>query len=379
MKKKLKLNKRDIIPVSKPFISKKNIVAINRVLKNGWISSNGPELKKFESEFSKLINRKYSTTVSNGTAALEIAIKALGIKKNDEVLIPNFTIISNALAVLRQGAKPVLLDCNLTNWNININDIEKKITKKTKAIIITHIYSFPNDMDKILQICKKHKILLIEDAAEVLGLSYKDRKCGSFGDISTFSFYANKQITTGEGGMISTDNKKLHAKCNSLKNLCFGKINRFNHEDIGWNYRLTNMQAALGLSQLQDIKKIVKKKMEIGNHYYQGLSLNKNIQILPPTNTYAKNIYWVVGILIKNRKMKASTLAKKLLAKGIGTRAFFWPMHEQIIFKKMKLFNNTKFPNSSYLARYGLYLPSYFQLKKKNIEKIINTVNKILA
>ena len=379
MKKKLKLNKRDIIPVSKPFISKKNIVAINRVLKNGWISSNGPELKKFESEFSKLINRKYSTTVSNGTAALEIAIKALGIKKNDEVLIPNFTIISNALAVLRQGAKPVLLDCNLTNWNININDIEKKITKKTKAIIITHIYSFPNDMDKILKICKKHKILLIEDAAEVLGLSYKDRKCGSFGDISTFSFYANKQITTGEGGMISTDNKRLHAKCNSLKNLCFGKINRFNHEDIGWNYRLTNMQAALGLSQLQDIKKIVKKKMEIGNHYYQGLSLNKNIQILPPTNTYAKNIYWVVGILIKNRKMKASTLAKKLLAKGIGTRAFFWPMHEQIIFKKMKLFNNTKFPNSSYLARYGLYLPSYFQLKKKNIEKIINTVNKILA
>ena len=379
MKKKLKLNKRDIIPVSKPFISKKNIVAINRVLKNGWISSNGPELKKFESEFSKLINRKYSTTVSNGTAALEIAIKALGIKKNDEVLIPNFTIISNALAVLRQGAKPVLLDCNLTNWNININDIEKKITKKTKAIIITHIYSFPNDMDKILKICKKHKILLIEDAAEVLGLSYKDRKCGSFGDISTFSFYANKQITTGEGGMISTDNKRLHAKCNSLKNLCFGKINRFNHEDIGWNYRLTNMQAALGLSQLQDIKKIVKKKMEIGNHYYQGLSLNKNIQILPPTNTYAKNIYWVVGILIKNRKMKASTLAKKLLAKGIGTRAFFWPMHEQIIFKKMKLFNNTKFPNSSYLARYGLYLPSYFQLKKKNIDKIINTVNKILA
>jgi perosamine synthetase len=379
MKKKLKLNKIDIIPVSKPFVSKKNIIAINRVLKNGWISSNGPELKKFENEFSKLVDRKYSTTVSNGTAALEIAIKALGIKKNDEVLIPNFTIISNALAVLRQGAKPVLLDCNLENWNINIDDIEKKITNKTKAIIITHIYSFPNDMDKILKICKKHKILLIEDAAEVLGLSYKDRKCGSFGDISTFSFYANKQITTGEGGMISTDNKKLHAKCNSLKNLCFGKINRFNHEDIGWNYRLTNIQAALGLSQLQDIKKTVKKKMEIGNHYYQGLSLNKNIQILPPTNTYAKNIYWVVGILIKNRKMKASTLAKKLLAKGIGTRAFFWPMHEQIIFKKMKLFNKTKFPNSSYLARYGLYLPSYLQLKKKNIERIISIINKILA
>ena len=325
------------------------------------------------------MQRKYSTTVANGTAALEIAIKALGIKKNDEVLIPNFTIISNAIAVLRQGAKPVLIDSNLENWNIKIEDIEKKITKKTKAIIVTHIYSFPNDMDKILKICKKYKILIIEDAAEVLGLSYKDRKCGSFGDLSTFSFYANKQITTGEGGMISTNDKKLYEKCESLKNLCFGKTDRFNHEDIGWNYRLTNMQAALGLSQLKDIDKIVKRKMQIGNYYFKGLNLNKNIQILPPANSYAKNIYWVVGILIKNKKMKASILAKKLLLKGIQTRPFFWPMHEQKIFKKMKLFNKKKFPNSSYLARHGLYLPSYFQLSKKNIEYIINIVNKILV
>ena len=325
------------------------------------------------------MERKYSTTVANGTAALEIAIKALGIKKNDEVLIPNFTIISNAIAVLRQAAKPVLIDCNLENWNIKIEDIEKKITKKTKAIIVTHIYSFPNDMDKILKICKKYKILIIEDAAEVLGLSYKDRKCGSFGDLSTFSFYANKQITTGEGGMISTNDKKLYEKCESLKNLCFGKIDRFNHEDIGWNYRLTNMQAALGLSQLKNIDKIVKRKMKIGGHYFKGLNINKNIQILPPSCTYAKNIYWVVGILIKNKKMKASILAKKLLLKGIQTRPFFWPMHEQKIFKKMKLFNKTKFPNSSYLARYGLYLPSYFQLNKKNIDYIINIVNKILV
>jgi perosamine synthetase len=379
MKKKLKLNKKDIIPVSKPYVSKKNIFAINKVLKSGWISSNGAELKKFENKFSNLVERKYSTTVANGTAALEIAIKALGIKKNDEVLIPNFTIISNAIAVLRQAAKPVLIDCNLENWNIKIEDIEKKITKKTKAIIVTHIYSFPNDMDKILKICKKYKILIIEDAAEVLGLSYKDRKCGSFGDLSTFSFYANKQITTGEGGMISTNDKKLYEKCESLKNLCFGKIDRFNHEDIGWNYRLTNMQAALGLSQLKNIDKIVKRKMKIGGHYFKGLNINKNIQILPPSCTYAKNIYWVVGILIKNKKMKASILAKKLLLKGIQTRPFFWPMHEQKIFKKMKLFNKTKFPNSSYLARYGLYLPSYFQLNKKNIDYIINIVNKILV
>jgi len=380
MKKKLKSNKINFFPVSKPYISKQDIVAVNKTLKNGWISSNGPEINKFEKEFSKLVNRKYSTTVSNGTGALEIAIKALGIKKGDEVLIPNFTIISNALAVIKQQATPVLIDCNLDNWNIKIEDIEKKITKKTKAIIITHIYSFPNDMDKILKICKKNKILLIEDAAEVIGSTYKNKKCGSFGDISTFSFYANKQITTGEGGMISTNSKLLYNKCNSLKNLCFGKINRFNHDDIGWNYRMTNMQAALGLSQLKNIKNIVKKKIEIGNHYYKTLSLNKNIQILPPSNSYSKNIYWVIGILIKNKKIHIKSVVNKLLSFGIQTRPFFWPMNEQIIFKKLKTFNNTnnKYPNSKYLSHNGFYLPSYLELKKIEIDFICNAVNKVI-
>ena len=375
MKKKLRSNKKIIFPVSKPYITKKDIFAVNKTLKSGWISSSGTETKKFESEFSKFVDRKYSITVANGTAALEIAVKALGIKKDDEVLIPNFTIISNALAVIRQQAKPVLIDCDLENWNVKIEDIEKKITKKTKAIIVTHIYSFPNDMDKILKICKKHNILIIEDAAEVLGLSYKNKKCGSFGDLSTFSFYANKQVTTGEGGMISVNSEKLYKKCNSLKNLCFGKINRFNHDDLGWNYRLTNIQAALGLSH---IKNTIRKKMEIGNYYYEKLKFNNNIQILPPFNSFSKNIYWVVGILIKNKKMTALNLSKKLLKFGIETRPFFWPMHQQSIFKKLKLFKNQNYPNSTYLSKYGLYLPSYFLLKKREINKISNVINKIL-
>jgi perosamine synthetase len=378
MKKKLRSNKKIIFPVSKPFITKKDIFAVNKTLKSGWISSSGTETEKFESEFSKFVDRKYSITVANGTAALEIAVKALGIKKDDEVLIPNFTIISNALAVIRQQAKPVLIDCDLENWNVKIEDIEKKITKKTKAIIVTHIYSFPNDMDKILKICKKHNILIIEDAAEVLGLSYKNKKCGSFGDLSTFSFYANKQVTTGEGGMISVNSEKLYKKCNSLKNLCFGKINRFNHDDLGWNYRLTNIQAALGLSQLKNIKNTIRKKMEIGNYYYEKLKFNNNIQILPPFNSFSKNIYWVVGILIKNKKMTALNLSKKLLKFGIETRPFFWPMHQQSIFKKLKLFKNQNYPNSTYLSKYGLYVPSYLLLKKREINKISNVINKIL-
>ena len=378
MKKKLRSNNKIIFPVSKPFITKKDIFAVNKTLKSGWISSSGTETEKFESEFSKFVDRKYSITVANGTAALEIAVKALGIKKDDEVLIPNFTIISNALAVIRQQAKPVLIDCDLENWNVKIEDIEKKITKKTKAIIVTHIYSFPNDMDKILKICKKHNILIIEDAAEVLGLSYKNKKCGSFGDLSTFSFYANKQVTTGEGGMISVNSEKLYKKCNSLKNLCFGKINRFNHDDLGWNYRLTNIQATLGLSQLKNIKNTIKKKMEIGNYYYEKLKFNNNIQILPPFNSFSKNIYWVVGILIKNKKMTALNLSKKLLKFGIETRPFFWPMHQQSIFKKLKLFKNQNYPNSTYLSKYGLYVPSYLLLKKREINKISNVINKIL-
>ncbi len=378
MKKKLGLNKKIIFPVSVPHISKKDINFVNKTLIKGWISSNGPEVIKFEKNFSKYVDRKYSVAVSSGTAALEIAVKALGIKKNDEVLIPNFTIISNALAVLRQYAKPVLIDCNLDDWNIIISDIEKKITNKTKAIIVTHIYSFPNDMDKILKICKKKKIFIIEDAAEVLGLNYKNKRCGSFGDISTFSFYANKQVTTGEGGMISVNSLQLYKKCCSLRNLCFGRSNRFDHDDLGWNYRMTNIQAALGLSQLKNIKYIVNKKMNIGRCYFQKLKNNKNLQILPPFNLFAKNIYWVVGIVIKKKKIIASKLAKKLAKYGIQTRPFFWPMHEQTIFKKMNMFRNKKFPNSSYISRYGIYLPSYIKLKKKDIDYISSVISKIL-
>ena len=309
---------------------------------------------------------------------MEIAIKSLNLKKNDEIIIPNFTIISNALAVIKQNLKPVLIDCDLQNWNIKLEDLENKITKKTKAIIITHIYSYSNDMDKILAICKKNNLYIIEDAAEVLGLKYKNKYCGSFGDISTFSFYANKQLTTGEGGMISTSNLKLYNKIKSLRNLCFGKKNRFNHDDIGWNYRITNMQAAIGISQLKRLDTIVKKKIEIGSYYYKRLSQNKNIYMTPPKISYSKNIYWVVGIVIKNKKVLASKVIKKLANLGVDARPFFWPMHEQSILKKMKIFKKSTFPNSSYLGRYGFYIPSFIEITKSEMDYVISKINKIL-
>jgi perosamine synthetase len=377
MKKKLKLNKK-FIPVSVPHISNQDIKSVNDVLKKGWISSDGPEVKSFEEKFSKKIKQKYSVAVSNGTAALEIAIRSLNLKKDDEVIIPNFTIISNALAVIKQNAKPVLVDCDMKTWNIKLEDLKKNITKKTKVIIVTHIYSYSNDMDKIMKICKKNKIFLIEDAAEVIGLKYKNKYCGSFGDISTFSFYANKQLTTGEGGMISTNNLKLYKKCKTLRNLCFGSKQRFNHEDIGWNYRITNIQAALGINQLKRLDTVVKKKMYIGNYYYKRLSQNKNIYMTPPKISYSKNIYWVVGIVIINKKILASSIIKKLGTYGIGARPFFWPMHEQKIFKKMKIFNKKKYPNSSYLGRYGFYIPSYPKITNADMNYVISKIEKLL-
>ncbi len=369
---------KNFYPVNIPKVTSSDIKNVSRVMKESWISSDGPEVKKFESKFSKFINKKYSVAVSNGTAALEIAMKAIGIRPGDEVIIPNFTIISNALAVIKLGAKPILVDCGLYNWNININDLKKKISKKTRAIIITHIYSFSNPMDKIKKILKNKKIVIVEDAAEVLGLKYKNKICGSFGDISTFSFYANKHITTGEGGMISTNNPKYFEKCKDLRNLCFGRKDRFNHSDIGWNYRMTNIQAAMGLSQLKNINNVIKKKIYLGKLYFKLLSKNKNIFIKKPVEGKSINIYWVVGILILKNKILAKQLSNKLGKVGVQTRPFFFPMNKQKILKKFLKVKNEKFKNSEYISKYGLYLPSYFDLKKKDIYFICNQINNFL-
>jgi len=381
MKKKLKLKKIKFIPVNKPLITKEDVNYINQSILKGWISSEGPEVKKFENNFSKFIGHKYSLAVSSGTAALEIAVKSLNLKKGDEIIIPNFTIISNAIAVLKENLKIRLIDCQIKDWNMNVSEIEKKITKKTKAIIATHIYNFPLRVDLLKKICKKKNIIIIEDAAEALGQKLNNKLCGSFGDISIFSFYANKQITTGEGGMITTNNKKIYEYCNSLRNLCFGKIDRFNHDGIGWNYRMTNIQASLGVSQLKRINTIVKKRHLVGRKYFNKLKNNKNIYIPETSRSYAKNIYWVIAILIVNKDLKinAKDLGKKLIEFGIQTRPFFWPMHKQrVLKKKINISANDNYKNSEYISNYGLYLPSSLDIKDEEIEFICDKVNFIL-
>ncbi len=373
-------NYKKFIPVNTPLINNDDALSVSKSIKSGWISSEGPSVKEFEKKISKFLNRKFGCAVSSGTAALEIAIKALNLKKYDEVIMPAFTIISNAMAIVKSSAKPVLVDVDINTWNIKIEDIEKKITKKTKCLMIPHIYGLSNDMDKILKITKKYKLYLIEDAAEVFGLKYKNKPCGSFGDISILSFYANKHITTGEGGMLLTNNNKLNEKFKDYRNLCFGtKKNRFNHYDISWNYRYTNIQAALGLNQLKRINKIIKKKYQIGNYYYKYFKDLKNIILQPNKLSYSKNIYWVFGIVLKrNNKKKINEVIKKLAKKNIGTRPFFWPMHKQDAFKNKNYFKKVSLPNSEFIAKNGFYLPSGLGITKKELKFVKDTVVSIL-
>jgi len=368
------------IPVNTPLLNNDDAKAVYDAVKTGWISSEGPQVKEFEKKTSKWVNRKFASCVSSGTAALEIAIKSLKFNKGDEVIMPAFTIISNANAIIKSNLKPVLVDINLDTWNMNIQQIEKKITKKTKCLMVPHIYGFPNEMDKIAKIAKKFNLYTIEDAAEMIGSKYKDKLCGSFGDISIFSFYANKHITTGEGGMILTNNKAIDKRVKEFRNLSFGKIDRFNHQDISWNYRFTNIQAALGLSQLKRINKIVDKKFKIGNFYYNKLKNNKKIIIQPPKLKYAKNIYWVFGVIVKrNYKLSIDQIRKKLLKLNIQTRPFFWPIHQQDAYRGKKLFNKKdKFPITEFVSKNGFYLPSGLGVSFKELEYVTRSINQII-
>ena len=369
------------IPVNIPKLYNKEKANVINCVRTNWISSEGKFVKEFEKKFSQYNSRKFGVAVSSGTAALEVAIKALNLKKNSEVIIPSFSIIATALCVIKCGLKPILVDCSLSTWNMDPNTVLKKITKKTSAIIITHIYGLPVDLQKIIKISKKKNIKIIEDAAEVIGLKYKNKMCGSFGDVSTFSFYANKHITTGEGGMIVTNKKNIYEKCKSLRNLSFSKsyFDRYNHDDIGWNYRMTNMQAALGCGQLKSINKIVKRKREIGNLYYKYLKKNNKILFQENKNSYSKNIYWVFGVLLKkNSRSKRDSLMKALFKNKIDTRPFFLSMNKQKIFKKLKIFAKLKMPNSEYLSNNGFYLPSGLGISNNEIRYVCKTLNHLL-
>ena len=367
------------IPVNEPLLDGNEKKYLCECIDTGWISSEGPFVKEFEEKMSIRVNRKYGIAVCNGTAALEIAVQALDIGKGDEVIMPTFTIISCAEAIIRVGAIPVLVDSDPDTWNMCVDQIEDKITPRTKAIMVVHIYGLPIEMDSVLDIAKRHNLKIIEDAAEMHGQTYKGRPCGSFGDISTFSFYPNKHVTTGEGGMLVTDNEVLAERCKSIRNLCFQREKRYYHEELSGNYRFTNLQAAVGLAQLERLDEFVEKKRYIGKTYTEALSELEGIQLPVAKTDYAENIYWVYGIVL-NEKLGIDNkqMQKKLAEAGVGSRTFFWCMHEQPVLRKMGLFKDEKYPNAERLARMGLYIPSGLALSQKQIEKTISVIRDVV-
>ncbi len=369
---------KQFIPVNTPFFSGNEEKYLLECIRTGWISSEGPFIKQFEEKFASYIGRKEGIAVANGSGALDIAIQALRIGSGDEVIMPTFTIISPAQSVVRAGAIPVLVDSDPVTWNMDVFQIESKITSKTKAILVVHIYGLPVDMDPIIELCNRYNLKLIEDAAEMHGQTYNGKKCGSFGDISTFSFYPNKHITTGEGGMVMVDDPDLAERCRKLRNLAFEpKGRRFIHHELGWNYRMTNMQAALGLAQLEKIEDHVLLKRKTGNQYNHGFQGLKGYQLPLDTTHYAENIYWVYGLVAESEYLAEKTV-EYLNTNGIGTRPFFWCMHEQPVFRNMGLFKNESYPAAERLARNGFYLPSGLGMRIEDINLVIKTIKKFV-
>ncbi len=365
-----------MIPVNTPSLSGNEKKYLLECIETGWISSEGPFIRQFEEAFAAKVGRKYGIAVSNGSVALDAAVLALGIGKGDEVIMPTFTIISCAAAIVRAGAIPVLVDSDAATWNMDVRQIEAKITPRTKAIMVVHIYGLPVDMDPVVALAKKYNLQVIEDAAEMHGQEYKGRPCGSFGDISTFSFYPNKHITTGEGGMIVTDDEKLAEKCRSLRNLCFVPEKRFVHYELGFNFRMTNLQAALGVAQLEQLDQFVVRKRAIGKKYSSLLEGLKNVQLPLPETDYATNIYWVYGLVTESEET-TNMIVCELAQRKIGTRPFFWCMHEQPVFQNMGLFKDESYPMAEKLARCGFYVPSGLGLQDNEIEIVSATLKEL--
>jgi perosamine synthetase len=369
-----------MIPVNQPLLDGNEKRYLLECIETGWISSEGPFIELFEKSFAERIGRKHAIAVANGTVALDAAVEALGLGPGDEVIMPTFTIISCILQVVRSGATPILVDADPLTWNMDVNAVEKKITPRTKVIMVVHIYGLPVDMDPLLSLAKKYTLKVLEDAAEMHGQTYKKKPCGSFGDISTFSFYPNKLITTGEGGMIVTDSDELAQQCRDLRNLCFQSKNRFVHERLGWNMRMTNMQAAIGLAQLERLDEFIVIKRNMGSYYQELLGDINCIQLPIEKSSYAENIYWVFGIVLNEAcKKSGAEVIKMLGSMGIGCRPFFYPMHQQPILKKMGYFGGGDiYPVSEMLYRYGFYIPSGLSLQKKDMESVAKCLHEVL-
>ncbi len=363
----------NMIPIAEPLLGEEELNNVIEAVKSGWISSKGKFIPEFEEKFARYCGVKYGVATSNGTTALHLALTALGIGPGDEVIVPTLTFIATANAVRYTGAKPVFVDSHPDYWCIDPGKIEEVITPKTKAMILVHLYGHPADMDQILAITRKHDIFVIEDAAEAHGAEYKGRKVGSFGDISCFSFYGNKIITTGEGGMCLTNDEKLATKMKILRDHGMNPSKRYWYDIIGFNYRMTNMQAAIGVAQLEKIDRFIEKKREIAAWYSKRLNELEQRRLikLHPEMPWAKCVYWMYSILFQDVfRINRNELMGKLEKEGIETRPFFYPVHIMPPYEGSR----ESFPVAEKLSSFGLNLPSSVKLTEKNVQGICETL-----
>jgi len=370
----------DFIPVNEPRLDGNELRYLTECVETGWISSEGRFVDLLERQIAEACGRRFGVAVANGSVALDAAVLALGIRPGDEVLLPTFTIISCAAAIVRAGAVPVVVDSEPSTWNMDVRELATKLTAKTRAIMAVHLYGLPVDMDPLLAFAEQHGLMVIEDAAEVLGQTYRSRPCGSFGQVSTLSFYPNKHVTTGEGGMILTDDEELAERARGLRNLCFQASRRFVHEELGFNFRMSNLQAAVGVAQAERLAESVVRKREIGARYQRLLRGVRGLELPLERTDFAENLYWVFGVVLADDvPFDAAGAMKQLSALGVGTRPFFWPMHEQPVFRGMGWFGEERHPVAERLARRGFYLPSGLALTDAQIDRVVAAVKQVMS
>jgi perosamine synthetase len=360
------------IPVCEPLLLGRELEYVTEAVSKGWISSSGGFVSKFEQQFAAHLGVRHAITASNGTAALHLALVAAGIGPGDEVIVPTFTMIASCAAICYTGATPVFVDCERDTFNLDVSKVRQKLTTRSRAIMPVHIYGLPCDMDPLLEIARDAKLLVVEDAAEAIGSRYRERACGAIGDIGCFSFFANKAITSGEGGMVVTDDDTLAEKLRYYKNLCFPLAGprRYVHEHIGFNYRMPNTVAAIGLAQLERVDDLVFRRRENARRYNARLRAQRGITI-PVDREWATNSYWMYSVLIEDDfGLSRDEVMRRLGERGVETRSFFVPMHQQVALKNYGCDVSGHYPNAEHVSPRGLYLPSGSGLTDAQIERV---------